>query len=237
MKQSRQSRFASPAAFLVSTAVLIALSVASIRYASPWAEMPRERPILVRAYRSVSGLRDHIREGFRPAFASLVEFAHPEHGSTAWRLDYHSKQARTDLIDHGEFTGRDALVFEQFNCMGIWFESVHIRRRSVLVSDWSSNSFESSLLDEPALVTALRSEPTGDLLQPHWKLNGWILLDLLGLVSVGVWCRSLANIVHRLLRRSRSAHCCQSCGYNLAGLPAPNCPECGNSAAESPSVA
>lgn|GEM_PF-4745116 len=39
--------------------------------------------MLVRAYRSFNGLRDQIQEGFRPAFAALVEFAYPEDGSTA----------------------------------------------------------------------------------------------------------------------------------------------------------
>ena len=83
VRRARRSRFASPAAFLVSTAVLFVLSVASIRYARSWAETPQERPMLVRAYRSFNGLRDQIQEGFRPAFAALVEFAYPEDGSTA----------------------------------------------------------------------------------------------------------------------------------------------------------
>lgn len=143
-------------------------------------------------------------------------------------------QTRTDLIDHGEFTGRTAMVFEQFACVGIWFESVRIQHRSVSVSDFASRASKWSLVDEPALVAALRAEPTGNLLQPRWRLSGWILLDLLGLLSLGVWCRSLVGIVHQIASRSRSVHCCQSCGYNLAGLPATTCPECGASTTPAP---
>jgi hypothetical protein len=211
----------------VSTAVLIALTVASIRYARPWAEMPQERPLLVRAYRSLHGMSDQVQEGFRPDFAGLVEFIDPHDLSTFWHLDYHALHPRRDHVDHGDFTGRTASVIEVAGCLGIWFESVRIRRRHVQVNDWSSYSFKWSLLDEPALVAALRSEPTGDLLRPRWELSGWILLDLFGLVSVGVWCRSMGNVAQRLLRRSRPSHCCPSCGYDLAGLAAPACPECG----------
>jgi hypothetical protein len=90
----------------VSTAVLIALPVASVRYARPWAETPHERPMFVRAYRSLNGMMDQVREGFRPDFAVLVEFIDSDDLSTSWHLDHHAMHARRDDVHHGDFTGR-----------------------------------------------------------------------------------------------------------------------------------
>lgn len=172
-------------------------------------------------------MMDQVREGFRPDFAVLVEFIDSDDLSTSWHLDHHAMHARRDDVHHGDFTGRTASVIEVAGCLGIWFESVRIQHRYVKVTDWSSNSFKWSLLDEPTLVAALRSEPTGDLLRPRWELTAWILLDVIGLMTVGVWCRSLAGVVQRPLRRSPPGQCCQSCGYDLTGLATSTCPECG----------
>jgi hypothetical protein len=58
----------------------------------------------------------------------------------------------------------------------------------------------------------------------------WIIVDLVGLLLVFAWCRLLfGGIRHgwRFRLRRRNIGSCLACGYDLTGLPAPVCPECG----------
>lgn len=58
----------------------------------------------------------------------------------------------------------------------------------------------------------------------------WIIFDLLGLLLVLAWCRLLVRGFRygwRFRWKRRTIGSCLACGYNLAGLPAPVCPECG----------
>lgn len=221
-------RRASLAGLLMSTAVLSAMSVASIRSAPAWTAIPLERPLVVRAYRSLNGMVDYPKEGFQPAMAGFVEYIDPASGQPAWWLDSGPGGSLPDFDDDTAFTGRDAMVFEKKAVLGIWFQSVRIRSWDVTVFDAQTGHAATSVRHEPALASALRAAPPQELPPPSWSASPWSILDLLGIVCAGVCCWSMAGAARRRARRSPASAACESCGYDLAGLLKPVCPECGN---------
>lgn len=211
-------RRASLAGLVVSTAVLIALSLASIRSAPAWTAIPLERPLVVRAYRSLNGMADYPKEGFQPAMARLVEYIDPASGQPAWWLDSGPGGSLPDFDDDTAFTGRDAMVFEKKAGVGIWFKSVCIRSWDVTVFDSQTGRTAIGLRYEPELASAPRAAPPQELPRPSWSVSPWSVLDLLGLACVGVGCWSMVGAVRRISRRTSLPVACASCGYNLAGL-------------------
>lgn len=64
--------------------------------------------------------------------------------------------------------------------------------------------------------------------QSRRTVTPWLLVDALGLLLVAAWVRlGVRGVRHGWRFRVGTVGCCPACGYDLTGLPAPVCPECG----------
>ena len=138
-------------------------------------------------------------------------------------------------------TQRDAFTeyaaYRRTDTYGLWFPSIRIQHWNVyrIQQDLSARGFSMSELavgDPRIRLFAAHPQLPGRLplrVTPHVGLFG----DLIGLVASVMFLIGILSALARTLASLRAGwrsipegHC-DACGYDLAGLPAPVCPECG----------
>jgi hypothetical protein len=64
---------------------------------------------------------------------------------------------------------------------------------------------------------------------PGWV---WIVGSSMFVIGVGLLCRGVAKLRHRIMDRKRDPGFCRVCKYNLTGNVSGMCPECGTAIEE-----
>lgn len=152
--------------------------------------------------------------------------------------DVHADFERSILhaVAHSASFGELA-AYRRTDTYGLWFASIRVRSWDVYEVQRTSTALQLGM------VRLKPADPRWRYFAAHPQLPGTLPLritprigligDLFGIIATGVFGTGTGLIVRGLLVRWWAAwgslppgHCV-ACGYNLAGLPAPVCPECG----------
>jgi hypothetical protein len=114
--------------------------------------------------------------------------------------------------------------------IGIHWRQSGIWSPSVITEGWWIRYPEQVALSDAQKRIVLSSSQTTRRPERTTRFTPWIAIDLAGFLLVIAWCRLLVRSIRhgwRFRLRRRSIGSCLACGYDLTGLPAPVCPECG----------
>lgn len=221
-----------PSAIVVSFAVLVLIHVIAARHPP---ELFRDRvgPLLHEFWSPPAG------RGYpeRPIVYRVARIRTPT-GSVMVSDDVHAdyeSAIRHAIMQRTEFT--EYAAYRRTNTYGLWFGSIRVRGWDVyrVRRDLSPVSISLSEL--------MPTDPIIRLFAAHPQLPGKLPLrvvplpgafgDLLGLIFLATCFIGVKSVLFRMCsavwsrwRAVPHGHC-QNCGYDLTGLPAPVCPECG----------
>lgn len=206
-------------ALVLLVGLLAGLTFASIRYYRDRLVTGMNEPVVAAFYNQ--RLHPRIMGYVTPAQILFHEYIDDGKRIVEWEGEW-------ILRPPGSSPVRIGIVDESRREYGLWFQSLRTDTWTPRFYDRSARShFSPTPFELQNFEAAFQRDPRLAGRPRHaTMLNPEVGLDLLGIAFVLLSVLSAWLNVRRWRRPQRST-ACSSCGYDLTGLPAPVCPECG----------